>query len=155
MTVGQSTETECTGCHNPFTYTYKGRRKLLCDPCRVARNKVAGAKASVSFRKTIRLAEGEAVGQSLAGVRAIARMSQEEAAVKLSVWEAMDKLLATGVLPDPEPISRSAIQQLERKVLNKIRRVCGPHIHELRTMGSSERGAQYSVSPELNPQDII
>lgn len=127
----------CTKCNQPHQYQWKGTPRAVCDGCKKAA-RVAAAKRD---RDNIKRVEGEA--NYYEGLSSIACMSQQEAAQKLALWEALEKVaagdratfvhLTSGTIDTVlEPISKAAVQQLERRAIMKIRKALQPYWNEFR-----------------------
>jgi len=107
----------CQICGDAFQYEYKGMARRYCEECRILRAK----ETSYKQRQKLKLKPGQLNGRNINGLQPLARCSQEEAAVRLSVIETLELQARTG---DPnafvEPLSQQRIQQIEREAFRKI-----------------------------------
>lgn len=107
----------CRICDDAFQYEYQGMARRYCADCRSRRAK----ESSYNQRQKLKLKPGQLNGRNLNGLQGIARCSQEDAAIRLSVLESLELQAKTG---DPEafvaPLSQQRIQQIEREALRKI-----------------------------------
>lgn len=129
--IGAIANTTCENCGDPFTFESKGgRTRQFCDECRAIRRRVASEKF---YRDNIKLEDCQQAAYAVGGLNTMAKCSQEHAAVMLSVMETLELQAATG---DPEafvaPISKGAVQQIERKALSKIKKAMAKHYTEYR-----------------------
>lgn len=123
----ETVTSQCRQCSSLFDYAYRGKARRVCPKCSENNKKRLVKQQQASLRKGLHEPRGQTMASS---VMRAAVMTQHEAAVRLGIWESMDKLLATGVLPEPEPISPQAVQQLERRALGKIRKALAPYLKE-------------------------
>lgn len=126
---GTMVSTTCHNCGDPFSFECKGgRTKQFCLECMELRNKVARDKF---YRDNIKLGDCQLAANSLDGLGAIAKCSQEHAAVMLSVVETLELQAKTGDMDAfVKPITKNAVQQIERRALAKVKRAMAKHYTE-------------------------
>lgn len=118
--MGDTVQSVCKTCSEPFSYAWAGTSRRYCPECKVLRAKASNL-AQKERPNPLNLKPHQLSGQSAKGLQSIARCSQEEAAVFLSVLETLELQAKTGDSDAfVKPLSAQAVQQLERRALMKI-----------------------------------
>lgn len=148
--IGDTINTLCETCGEHFTYEHKGGRpRCFCAECAKLRSKL---KLQKFYTENIKLLPGQVSARSMDGLLPLARCSQSDASVMLSVMETLELQSETG---DSEvfvsPLSLAAIQQIERRALMKIKRAMTKDWSDYKeTMAVSSEASGHKSQPAIH-----
>lgn len=140
---GETAHGTCNQCGSEHTYVWQGRPKDICAACKMVNIKASRKRSA----EELHYKDGEIGGLGEKSIGALAKCNYREAARKLAVWEAFEKMLATKADEVAiEPISHQAVQQIERRALKKIRKAMGAIFREHQAISASHSGTYVGVN---------